>query len=141
MKKIAGSFFLITIGLILAGYAVLAPMLRIVGIRTIGVITDVRRQGGERPEMTRNQYNYGVGYYFLLPDGKRIEGGATIVGTSYNSGIPKGPAAVRYLKIFPRINLLEKHTRFSIGNVILFGVGGALIYLSLKRDKGKKKHK
>ena len=137
MKKIAAKLFLGFIGLLLVTYAVGAPMLKFFGTRTMGVITDVRRQGGERDETIRNQYNYGVGYYFILPDGRRIEGGATVVGTSYNSGVAKGPAAVRYLKAFPRISILEKYTHVSIGNFILGGVGILLVVLSVKRSKDK----
>lgn len=123
------------LGLILTGYAILIPMLQIVGTRTTGIITDVRRQGGERNEMTRNLYNYGVGFYFVLPDGKKIEGGSTIVGKSYSAGISKGPVSIFYLKLFPRIHQLEKYTQFSIGNLILIITGILLISISIKQDK------
>ncbi|MBA3030558.1 MAG: hypothetical protein FP816_17335 [Desulfobacteraceae bacterium] len=138
MKKLAVTIFLMVLGFILAGYAILAPMLKIIGTRTTGFVTDVRRQGGERNEMTRNQYNYGVGFYFILPNGKRIEGGATVVGSSYSAGVPKGPVSILYLKSFPRIHILEEFARFSIGNVILIGTGLLLIYFSLKGDKTRK---
>ncbi len=64
-------------------------MFQTIGTRTTGVVTDVRRQGGERNEMTRNLYNYGVGFYFVLPDGRKIESSSTVVGTSHHSGVPK----------------------------------------------------
>ena len=135
MKKLAPSIFLMTLGLILTGYAILMPMLKAIGTRTTGIVTDVRRQGGERNEMTRNLYNYGVDFYFVFPDGKKIQGGTTIVGKSYSAGLPKGPVSVLYLKSFPRIHALEKYTRFSIGNLILIGTGIVLISISMKQGK------
>jgi hypothetical protein len=111
------------------------------GTPAMGTITDVRRQGGERNETIRNQYNYGVGYYFKLPDGRQIEGGATVVGSSYSSGVTKGPSPVRYLKAWPRINTLERYNRLSIGNIIMGAVGVVLIVLAWKPQKAKKSRK
>ena len=139
MQKIVITIFLSLLGLILVAYAAGAPLLKIFGTRTMGTITDVRRQGGERNETVRNQYNYGVGYCFKLPDGRQIEGGATVVGSSYSSGVTKGLSPVRYLKAWPRINLLEKYNRFSIGNIILGAVGVLLIVLGLEAQKAEKK--
>jgi len=141
MKKIAFTVFLTLLGLILFTYAAGTPLLKIFGTRALGTITDVRRQGGERNETMRNQYNYGVGYYFKLPDGRRIEGGATVVGSSYSSGVAKGPSPVRYLKAWPRINILERYTRFSIGNIIMGAAGVLLMVLAWKPQKAKKSRK
>ena len=135
MKKIATKIFLVLMGLILITYAVGTPLLKFFGVHTIGTITDIRRQGGERDQTIRNQYNYGVGYYFILPDGQRIEGGTTVVGNSYNAGIAKGPVAVCYLKFFPRISILEKDTNISVSNFILSGVGILLIVLAFKSSQ------
>ena len=82
MEKLATSIFLMTLGLILAGYAILMPMLKVIGTRTTGIVTDVRRQGGERNEMTRNLYNYGVGFYFVLPEGQKIQGGEQLLSAN-----------------------------------------------------------
>ncbi len=138
MKKLFTSVFLMVLGIILTGYAILMPMLQIIGTRTTGIITDIRRQGGERNEMTRNLYDYGVGFYFVLPDGRKIEGGATVVGTSYSAGIAKGPVSILYLRQFPRIHQFEKYTQFSIGNLVLIGTGICLISISIKRHKKKR---
>ena len=135
MKKKARCVFLLMLGLILTGYAIGIPMLQLVGTRTTGTVTVIRRQGGERNEMTRNLYDYGVGFYFVLPDGRKIEGGTTIVGTSFNAGIAKGPVAVLYLKPFPRIHQLEKYSQFSLAHLILIGTGIFLLSIAVKRDK------
>lgn len=136
MKNAATKLFLILIGLTLVTYAVGAPLLKVFGNRAMGTITDVRRQGGERNETKRSQYDYGVGYHFTVPDGRRIEGGATVVGSAYSAGVPKGPTPVRYLAAWPRVNILERYTRFSIGNIILGAVGILLIVLAVKRRAG-----
>ena len=132
MKSLATRLFLLLLGLLLTGYAVVAPALAILGTRTSGTITDVRRSGGERNTAQRNQYDYGVGYHFTLPDGRRIEGAATVVGNAVGPGVAKGPTPVRYLAACPRVNLLEAHTRFSLGHAILLGVGLLLLVLAFK---------
>lgn len=132
MKAWAISIFLVSMGLLLAGYAVLAPLVGIIGARTTGTITVVRRQGGERNETTRNRYDYGVGYHFVASNGRVIHGSATLIGSSYQAPRSVGPVAVRYLEGFPRLHFLEGHTRFSVGNVVLIGVG--LLLISLARS-------
>lgn len=136
MKKLATRTFLMLMGLLLAAYAVLAPTLNVVGVRTTGTITEVRRQHGERDEATPNRYEYGVGYHFTLPDGRKIHGTATVVGNAHSAGIPKGPTRVRYLAAWPRINMLERETEPNIGHLIIGGVGILMMALALKRAKG-----
>lgn len=138
MKQAATRLFLVLMGLLLATYAVLAPTLKIVGVRTTGIITEVRRQHGERREAVPNRYEYGIGYHFTLSDGRKIHGVATIVGNAHSAGIPKGPAPVRYLAAWPRINMLERETEFNIGHLIIGGVGVLMMVLALKKAKGKK---
>ncbi len=138
MKQLATRTFLLLVGLMLATYAVLAPTLKIVGARTTGTITEVRRQHGERNEATPNRYAYGVGYHFVLPDGRKIHGTATVVGNAHSAGIPKGPTRVRYLAAWPRINMLERETEFNIGHLIIGGVGVLMMGLALKPGKRKK---
>ncbi len=135
MKQLATRIFLLLLGVVLAGYAVLAPALRFVGTRAVGTVTEVRRQGGERNTAVRNQYDYGVGYHFTLPDGRRIEGAATVVGDSVGPGVAKGPTTVRYLAAWPRVNLLEAHARFSAGHAILLAVGAVLLVLAFKPQR------
>lgn len=132
MKAWAVSIFLVSMGLLLAGYASLAPLMGIIGAGTTGTITVVRRQGGERNEVIPNRYDYGVGYHFVASNGQTIHGSATLVGTSQQAPRSVGPVAVRYLKGCPRLHFLESHTRFSVGNVILIGVG--LLLISLARS-------
>jgi len=136
MKQLVTRTFLVLVGLLLATYAVLAPTLKIVGVRTTGTITEVRRQHGERNEATPNRYEYGVGYHFALPDGRKVHGVATIVGNAHSAGLPKGPAPVRYLAAWPRINMLERETEFNIGHLIIGGVGILMMVLGFKRAKG-----
>lgn len=141
MKKMATRIFLLFVGLLLAAYAVLAPTLNLVGVRTTGTITEVRRQHGERNEAVPNRYEYGVGYHFVLPDGRKIHGSATVVGNSYSAGIAKGPTPVRYLAAWPRINMLERETRFNIAHLIIGGVGILMVVLAFKRAKGARRPK
>jgi hypothetical protein len=63
------------------------------------------------------------------------------VGSSYSSGAAKGPSPVRYLKAWPRVNILERYTRFSIGNIIMGAAGLLLLVLAWKPQKANKRRK
>lgn len=139
MKKLAKALFLLVTGVILAGYAILGPALHLFGSRTMGTVTDVRRYGGDRGEAIRNRYNYGVGFHFYLPDGKKIEGATNVVGNSYNSGLPKGPTPVLYLPSLPRVNSLEKQAGFSFEHLILLAVGIFFIRITVQSERNNTK--
>ena len=132
MKKIVVKIFLIIIGIGLSLYGMMMPLLSVVGERTQGTITVVRREGGERDEATPNRYSYSVGYEFLLDDGKVISGNTKVIGNAYNAGISKGQTFIRYLKIFPYLNALESDTDLSIVHVILLAVGVSIIVINLR---------
>jgi len=75
-------------------------------------------------------------FCFLMEEKSRVELLSSV--STYSAGIPKGPVAVLYLKFFPRIHELEKHTQLSMANLILIGTGIFLIFISMKRGKSKK---
>ena len=61
MKKVVPKVFLIFIGIGLSLYGMMMPLLSVVGEKTQGTITVVRREGGERDEAIPNRYSYSVG--------------------------------------------------------------------------------
>lgn len=132
-KNIALRLFQLLLGSLLVGYAVLGPALQFLGASTMGTITEIRRQGGDRGETIRNRYNYSVGYHFLLPDGRKVDGATTVVGSSYNAGIPKGPARVLYFSFMPALNSLEQQASFSLATLILLGAGLFLVRIGVAR--------
>lgn len=136
MKKIVPKILLIIIGIALSLYGMMMPLLSVVGERTQGTITVVRREGGERDEAIPNRYSYSVGYEFLLDDGTVISGNTKVIGNAYNAGISKGQTFIRYLKIFPYINALESDTDLSIVHVILLAVGVSIIVINLRSRHG-----
>lgn len=136
MKKIVFKIFLIIIGIGLLLYGMMMPLLSVIGDRTLGAITVVRREGGERDEAIPNRYSYSVGYEFLLDNGTVISGNTKAIGNAYNAGISKGQASIRYLKIFPHLNALESDTDPSIVHVILLAVGVSIIVINLRSRHG-----
>jgi len=96
--------------------------------------------GGERNETVSNRYTYSVGYEFTLNDGTVIYGNTKVIGNAYSAGIPMGPTAVRYLKVFPSLNALEVDAIFSMGTVILAAAGILLLVVALRREGNKKKY-
>ena len=136
MKKIVAKIFLVIIGIGLSLYGMMMPLLSVIGERTPGMITVVRREGGERDEAIPNRYSYSVGYEFLLDDGTIISGNTKVIGNAYNAGISKGQASICYLKIFPYLNALEADTTLSVEHVILIAVGVFISIINLRNRPG-----
>ena len=136
MKKVAPRIFLIFIGIVLSLYGTMMPLLSVVGEKTQGTITVVRREGGERAEAIPNRYSYSVGYEFLLDDGTVVYGNTKVIGNAYNAGISKGQASIRYLKILPYVNALEADTTLSVEHVILIAVGVFIVVINLRSRPG-----
>jgi len=131
MKKLLPKIFLIFLGIVLSLYGMMMPLLSVIGERTQGLITVVRREGGERDEAVPNRYSYSVGYEFLLDDGAVISGNTKVIGNAYNAGISRGQASIRYLRIFPYLNAVEADTTLSVEHVILLAVGAFIITINL----------
>jgi len=125
-RALAGRWILGTVGSLLVLYAVLIPALAMVGQRTMGEITEVRRELGDRRDPLANRYSYAVGFEFTLADGRVIPGNTKVIGSANQAGIAKGPHAVRYLAVFPYLNALEEDTVFDWGKVVMLGLGGWL---------------
>ena len=136
MKRIVTKIFLIIIGIVLSLYGTMMPLLYVIGEKTQGTITVVRREGGERDEAIPNRYSYSVGFEFLLDDGTVIYGNTKVIGNAYNAGISKGQASICYLKIFPYLNALEADTTLSVEHVILIAVGVFIIIINLRNRPG-----
>jgi len=136
MKKLLPKIFLIFLGIVLSLYGTMMPLLSVIGERTQGLITVVRREGGERDEAVPNRYSYSVGYEFLLDDGAVISGNTKVIGNAYNAGISRGQASIRYLRIFPYLNALEFDTVLSVEHIILLVVGVFIITINLRSRPG-----
>ena len=136
MKRVLPKVFLIFIGIGLAFYGTMIPLLSVIGERTQGMITVIRREGGERNEAVPNRYSYAVGYEFSLDDGTVISGNTKVIGNAYNAGVSKGQASIRYLKTLPYLNALESGTALSIEHVILVAVGILIITINLRHRSG-----
>jgi hypothetical protein len=122
-------------GFILWGTSTIA--LGIFGKRTTAVITNVRREQGERNEAIRGRYTYIISYRFKLPDGKTVDGFTRKIGDSvYLKADGKTVRAVRYFRSLPFINALEDDAKSPAGSLIIIAVGVFLIYII---NKGKKK--
>lgn len=128
----AGRLILGFVGLLLALYGFLMPMLGFIGERTTGEVTVVRRELGDRRDPKANRYSWSVGFEFTLPDGRIIGGNTKTIGDAQSSGIAMGPHPVRYLADFPHLNALEKDTRLDAGNIIMFALGIGLCTIAIR---------
>jgi len=130
------------LGLVLLGaafilYGACHLALGVVGEKATGVITGIRRQGGERGESVPNQYTYSVSYAFDLPDGRRIEGSTTRVsGAIYVKPRGTSTTKIRYFAWAPYISALEEDTRLNVGQPIVMAAGALLIAVATAKKKG-----
>jgi hypothetical protein len=142
LNKKIGPIIVIFTAVIFIAFGLIRISLGFIGEKETAVITDIRRQGGERDDPKPNRYNYAVGYSFTLPDGKKINGSTYKIGDSVYIKIKNSNAGmvnVRYLKAFPQINAIESETGLYMGNIIIIGAGAVMISLIKPRKTRKYK--
>jgi len=132
-KPLAPRIVLGFVGLLLALYGTVIPLLPLVGARAVGEITVIRRELGDRQDPVANRYSYSVGYEFALPDGQIIPGNTKVIGSAVSAGISKGRNAVFYLPALPSVNALERDTRFDLGKVAILAAGVFLCCAAVTR--------
>ncbi len=119
---------LLGVGLIFMGASEIA--LGFFGESAPGVITGIRREGGERTDGKPGRYTYHISYAFTLPDGKEIDGFTKKVGDSvYLKADGVSAVRVRYFPFLPYINAMERDAGLGAGQVVLVFAGCALIFL------------
>ena len=129
--SVLGSLFIL--------WGVISIAMGVVGESTTAVITDIRREGGERNDGIPGRYTYIISYSFDLPDGKEIHGFYRKIGDAvYLKADGTGRLPVKYFKAMPFINASATDAQLSIRQVILIGVGVLLIYLMNNKRTGKK---
>lgn len=112
------AFILLGAGSVILGF---------VGEKAEAVITDVRRQGGERTDIKSGRYTYSMSYRFTLPNGESIDGNTMKISGGVYLKRPNTNTTVRYLKSYPRISALEDDTKPNLGKLVLIVVGVLLI--------------
>ncbi|MDD2969388.1 MAG: hypothetical protein PHT89_04670 [Lachnospiraceae bacterium] len=109
-------------------------ILKVAGESATAVITEIRREGGERSDGIPGRYTYNISYTFYLPDGKQVDGFTKKIGNSvYLKADGTSTTKVRYLEKAPFINAMEKDTGLGMGQIVMFLTGGGLIFLINKR--------
>ena len=124
---------LLGIGLIFMGMT--QAILGFIGKSTSAVITDIRREGGERTDGKPGRYTYNISYAFTLPDGKEIDGFTKHIGDSvYLKADGTSTVRVRYFPAFPFINAMERDAGLGAGQAVLMIAGGLLIFLMNRKE-------
>jgi hypothetical protein len=115
-------------------WAISTASLGFIGEEATAVITDIRREGGERTDGISGRYTYNISYTFSVPDGRSIYGFSKYIGDSvYIKATRKSTTTVRYFSLFPHINALDKEVGLKPGQMILIAVGGFLIVVMNKK--------
>ena len=138
--KILTRLFITMIGAAFVLWGISTVALGFFGIKGTAVITDIRRELGERNEVIPGRYTYYISYTFTLPNGNKIDGFSRKIGSAiYLKADGKSKATIRYFSFFPSINALEKDTKPSWGQLILIAIGCFLIFIMNRRKKEVKK--
>lgn len=131
-NKKFGPTLVVFVAVIFIIYGLIHVTLGIIGEKDTAIITNIRRQGGERNEAIPNKYTYSISYSFTLPEGKEIDGFTYKIGSAAYIKVSKSDMSivpVRYFKAFPYINVLESDAGIKLGNFIIIGAGIVLIKL------------
>jgi len=129
-KNVSG--FIIRIMMTLLGVAfilwgVSSALSGFIGEEAAALITDIRREGGERTDGRSGRYTYNISYSFSLPDSRIVNGFSKKIGDSvYIKAAGKSMTKGRYFSFFPYINAMEKEAGIKPGQIILIAVGGFL---------------
>ena len=135
-NKLLPRILLTLLGAALILMAVSEVVLGFAGESAPGVVTHIRREGGERQEAVANRYIYNISYTFTPPGGEKIEGSAKKVGDAVFVKADGGSTTtVRYLPFCPQINTLEGRARLGLEQIILLLLGAFLIYFINKKQK------
>ncbi|MDD2306170.1 MAG: hypothetical protein PHP53_15820 [Prolixibacteraceae bacterium] len=135
-SKLPTRIFITLLGFAFIVWGLATITLGFIGDDGTAVITDIRREGGERNEVKRGSYTYNISYTFTLPNGKSVNGFTKTVGNAiYLKADGKSKAPVKYLSFFPYINSLKQDTKPGFGQLILVAVGCFLIFIMNRRKK------
>lgn len=133
-NKIAVRIFMTLLGVAFIFYGSASIVLGIIGEKGTAVITNIRREGGERNEAKGGRYTYNISYTFQLPGGKSVNGLTKRIGNAiYLKADGKSEAAVRYFSFFPFINALETDTKPGFGQLAIVLAGCLMIFVVNRR--------
>ncbi|MGI1660178.1 MAG: hypothetical protein ACRKFN_14655 [Desulfitobacterium sp.] len=110
--------------------------LGISGEQTTAVVTDIRREGGERTDVKPGRYTYNISYTFTLPDGREINGFTKKISDGvYKKADGTSTIQIRYFPGFPYINATDKDTGLRTGPFALILTGGVLVFLMVRKNQ------
>ena len=127
-------FFITLLGIAFIAWGLATLTLGIIGEKETAVITNIRREGGERNEINRGRYTYNISYTFNLPNGRSVNGLSKRIGdAAFLKADGKAKASVRYFSFFPYINALEQDTGSGPGQFIIVAAGCFLVFIINRR--------
>lgn len=129
MSKILMRISISIIGIMLIFYGIVWSMLGVLGERSPGLITSVRREMGEISTPKSGSYVYNISYSFELPDGNVVNGFTKEISDGVYIKHPNTNVMVRYLKAFPQINALEQDAGFDIGKIAMILLGNFMVII------------
>ncbi|WP_146170187.1 DUF3592 domain-containing protein [Bosea sp. 124] len=122
------------LGILLMIWGIGAPLVALTGTETLGRITHVRRQLGDRNELIPNRYAFAITYEFRLPDGALRTGTTQRIGDYFSPGrLGVGsPVTIRHAPFAPSLSVIDWGPGALIENILAAAIGAALVRLQLK---------
>lgn len=138
MKNIKGRLvctFITLIGVGLLLHPVVSLLLGVYGSQASAVITNIRRELGERGEVVPNRYTYIVSYTFTTTDGQTVSDYSRKIGDAiYIKASGQSRTPVRYFAFCPLFNTMERDTQFNWGKIVMF-MAGVLLIIAVNRPE------
>ena len=142
MLKEIGRCLVVVLAVMMVAWGLGMPLLALTGASAEGKVTDIRRQLGDRGESVPNRYTFQVVYRFSLPDGSVVRGSRQKVGDYFSPRYFRvgQKVNVRYLAVFPVINIVDWRWFDLFEYLTVALVGGVLFYLQVfqRSRKGRK---
>lgn len=127
--------FITLLGVAFIAWGISTVILRYFGVKETAVITNIRREEGERNEAIRGRYTYIISYRFTLPNGENVDGFTNrVADASFLKADGQSKTSVRYLLIYPNINAMEEDTKPRFSQLLFAGIGAFLIYIINRRE-------
>ena len=128
-KSIGTSIIVVFIGLLLLLLALRLPILNLIGTKTLGQVTNIRKVVDSNTSSM--DFTYRVSYVFLDDDGKSINSSFDMAKDYDFSKVPREGKmiTIRYLPAIPHFNAPTEYNNSGLGSFVMSIIGIGLIVL------------
>lgn len=139
-SQLLGKILVTCIGILFVLIAIRDVTLDIWGSSAAGVVTSIRRTGGERNESIPNRYMYSIGYRFTTADNVLMTNSYAKLGDAiYVKPDGTDVITIRYFAWSPQINAPEAETNLSLRQPLFVLIGAVLMRLAWRQQPARRR--